>query len=78
MNRELIKFPQGVANRTEAIQYRIDHAALHRKVGKNQAKAIRIIILTGTHEQMIKLQHDGKLDQWINIRLNWRNTAMAI
>lgn len=53
LNRELIKFPQGVANRTEAIQYRIDHVGLHRKVGKNQTKAIRII-LTGTHEQMMK------------------------
>ena len=31
-------------------------------VGKNQTKAIRII-LTGTHEQMMKLQHDRKLDQ---------------
>ena len=30
LNRELIKFPQGVANRTEAILYRIDHAGLHR------------------------------------------------
>lgn len=39
LNRELIKFPQGVANRTEAIQYRIDHAGLHRKVGKNQTKS---------------------------------------
>ena len=70
LNRELIKFPQGVANRTEAIQYRIDNAALHRKVGKNQTKAIRII-LTGTHEQMMKLQHDGKLDQWIKANLSW-------
>ena len=60
LNRELIKFPQGVANRTEAIQYRIDHAGLHRKVGKNQTKAIRII-LTGTHEQMMKLQREGNL-----------------
>lgn len=70
LNRELIKFPQGVANRTEAIQYRIDHAGLHRKVGKNQTKAIRII-LTGTHEQMMKLQRDGKLDQWIKANLSW-------
>ena len=70
LNRELIKFPQGVANRTEAIQYRIDHAGLHRKVGKNQTKAIRII-LTGTHEQMMKLQREGKFDQWIKANLSW-------
>ena len=47
LNRELIAFPAGVKNRTDAIQFRIDHAGLHRKVGKNQTKAIRII-LTGT------------------------------
>ena len=57
LNRELIKFPQGVANRTEALLYRIEHAGLHRKVGKNQTKAIRII-LTGTHEQMLKYEDD--------------------
>ena len=57
LNRELIKFPQEVANRTEAILYRIEHAGLHRKVGKNQIKAIRII-LTGTHDQMLKYEDD--------------------
>ena len=54
LNRELVVFPAGVKNRTDAIQHRIDHARLHRKVGKNQTKAIRII-LTGTHEQMMKI-----------------------
>ena len=49
MNRELITFPSGVHSRTEAIQFRIDNAGLHRKIGKNQTKAIRII-LTGTHD----------------------------
>ena len=58
LNRELISFPDGVKNRSEAIQYRIDNAGLHRKVASNQTKAIRII-LTGTHEQMIKLQRQG-------------------
>ena len=57
LNRELIAFPAGVKNRTDAIQFRIDHAGLHRKVGKNQTKAIRII-LTGTHEQMNKYEED--------------------
>lgn len=74
LNRELIKFPNGVKNRTDAIQHRIDHAGLHRKVGKNQTKAIRII-LTGTHEQMMKIAGDGKLDNWINANMKWlKNT----
>lgn len=70
LNRELITFPDGVKNRTDAIQYRIDHAGLHRKVAKNQTKAIRII-LTGTHEQMMKIAKDGKLDNWMDANLKW-------
>ena len=74
LNRELVAFPAGVKNRTDAIQYRIDHAGLHRKVGKNQTKAIRII-LTGTHEQMMKIAKEGKLDNWIDANLKWlKNT----
>ena len=69
-NRELLTFPNGVANRTEAIQYRIDTAGLHRKVAKNQTKAIRII-LTGTHEQMMKIAQEGKLGNWIDANLKW-------
>lgn len=70
LNRELITLPDGVKNRTDAIQYRIDNAGLHRKVAKNQTKAIRLI-LTGTHEQMMKLVEDGKLDNWIDANLKW-------
>lgn len=70
LNRELVSFPAGVKNRTDAIQYRIDHAGLHRKVGKNQTKAIRII-LTGTHEQMMKIAKEGKLENWIDANLKW-------
>ncbi len=70
LNRELIAFPAGVKNRTDAIQFRIIHAGLHRKVGKNQCKAIRII-LTGTHEQMMKIQYSGRLDKWTDANLKW-------
>ena len=69
-NRELLTFPDGVANRTEAIQHRIDTAGLYRKVAKNQTKAIRII-MTGTHEQMMKIAQEGKLDNWIDVNLKW-------
>ena len=70
LNRELIQFPDGVRNRTDAVQYRIDNAGLHRKVGKNQTKAIRLI-LTGSHEQMMKIEQDDKLDKWIDANLRW-------
>ena len=70
LNRELVRFPEGVPNRTEAVQHRIDTAGLRRKVGKNQTKAIRII-LTGTHEQMMKIANGGRLDNWIDANLKW-------
>lgn len=70
LNRELVRFPEGVSNRTEAIQHRIDTAGLRRKVGKNQTKAIRVI-LTGTHEQMMKIANDGRMNSWIDANLKW-------
>ena len=70
LNRELVSFSDGVRNRTEAIQYRIDHAGLTRKVAGNQCKAIRII-LTGTHEQIMKIQEEGRLGRWIEVNLKW-------
>ena len=76
LNRELITFPPEVTCRTEAIQHRIDKAELHRKVGKNQVKAIRIM-LTGTHEQMMKLANGGLLDKWISANLLWLNNTFG-
>ena len=70
LNRELVRFPDGVSNRTEAIQCRIETAGLRRKVSKNQTKAIRVM-LTGTHEQMMEIANDGKLDSWIDANLKW-------
>ena len=63
LNKELIQFPDGVKNRTQAIQYRLDTAGLKRKVGKNQVHAIRIL-LTATHEDMVQIEQQGRLDEW--------------
>jgi hypothetical protein len=70
LNRELIQFPAGVDCRSAAIQHRIDHAGLSRKVGKNQVHAIRII-LTGTHEGMMQLEHDFIVHRVPPISLLW-------
>ena len=58
LNRELISFPDGIENRTQAIQHRLDTAGLTRKIGNNQVRAIRIL-LTGTHEDMERITNDG-------------------
>ena len=70
LNRELIQFPDGVRNRTTAIQHRLNTAGLKRKIGKNQVQAIRII-LTGTHADMGKIEQTGRLDEWCNDNLDW-------
>lgn len=70
LNREFIDFSEGVVNRTRAIQHRLDTAGLKRKVGKNQTRAIRVL-LTGTHEQMMTLVSEGRLDDWCRANIKW-------
>lgn len=70
LNRELIRFSDGVENRTQAIQHRLDTAGLARKIGNNQVRAIRIL-LTGTHEDMERITNGGRLDEWCNDNLRY-------
>lgn len=70
LNRELIRFPNGVENRTQAIQYRLDTAGLTRKIGNNQVRAIRVL-LTGTHEDMERITNEGRLDGWCSDNLKY-------
>jgi len=77
LNRELIRFPDGVRNRTEAIQHRLNTAGLKRKIGKNQVQAIRIV-LTGTHANMEQIEQTGRLDEWCKDNIDWlRKTYSA-
>ena len=70
LNRELIQFPDGVHNRTEAIQQRLNTAGLKRKIGKNQVQAIRIVH-TGTHADMEQIEQTGRLDEWCKDNIDW-------
>lgn len=76
LNRELIRFPDGVQSRTEAIQHRLDTANLKRKIGKNQVRAIRAL-LTGSPEDMKRIQAEGKLNEWCNDNLKWLRTTFG-
>ena len=69
-NREMIPFPDGVANRTQAIQYRLETADLGRKIGKNQVRAVRIL-LTGSPDDMKRIEQSDKLDDWCRDNLDW-------
>ena len=70
LNRELVQFPEGVRNRTQAIAHRIETAGIRRKVGTNQVKAIRVL-LTGSNKDMKQMEADGQLDGWCNDSLQW-------
>lgn len=70
LNRELIAFPHGVRNRTQAIQHRLDNAGLQRKIGKNQVRAIRVL-LTGSNEDMKRIEAEGRLGDWCDDNLEW-------
>lgn len=70
LNRELIQFPDGVKNRTEAIQHRLDTAGLNRKIGKNQVRAIRVL-LTGSLQDMKRIEQNGRLNEWCDDNLKW-------
>ena len=48
LNRELVEFPDGVADRTEAISHRIRTAGIRRKITPDQVRAIRIVLSART------------------------------
>lgn len=84
LNRELVKFPDSVTDRTEAISHRIRTAGIRRKITPDQVRAIRIV-LSGTHEDLMRVQEEGKLDEWCADNLQWlhrtfgqENTVSAV
>ena len=70
LNRELVQFPEGVRNRTQAIAHRIETAGIRRKVSANQVKAIRIL-LTGSNRDMKQMEAEGRIEGWCNDSLKW-------
>ena len=69
LNRKLVTYPDGIKDRSAAIQRRLEEAGLTRKIGNNQVRAIRINV-SGTHEDMERIEKEGRLDEWCadNIR----------
>ena len=84
LNRELVQFLDGVADRTEAISHRIRTADIRRKITPDQVRAIRIV-LSDTHEDMVRVQDEGRLGEWCDDNLQWlhrtfgrENTVSAV
>ena len=79
-----MQFPDGVTGRTEAISRRIRTAGIKRKITPDQVRAIRIV-LSGTHEDIVRVQDEGRLDEWCADNLQWlhrtfgrENTVSAV
>ena len=66
-----------MTSRTQAIQHRLDTAGLKRKIANNQVRAIRIL-LTGTHEDMMQIEKNGKLDDWCQDNIEWLRKTYGI
>lgn len=84
LNRELIELPDGVKDRNEAISQRIKSAGIKRKITPDQVRAIRVM-LSGTHEDIMKIHENGRIDEWCNDNLQWlyknfgrENTVSAV
>lgn len=69
LNRELVEFPDGVSDRTEAISHRIRTAGIKRKITPDQVRAIRIV-LSGTHEDMMKYRTRADLTNGVMTTCN--------
>lgn len=84
LNRELVQLPEGVTERDEAIAHRIKSAGIKRKITPDQVRAIRVM-LSGTHEDMMKIQQDGRIGEWCDDSMQWlhktfgkENTVSAV
>ena len=79
-----MQFPDGVADRTGAISHRIRTAGIRRKITPDQVRAIRIV-LSDTHDDMARIQNEGRLSEWCDDNLQWlhrtfgrENTVSAV
>ena len=70
LNKEFVDFPDGVENRTQAIQHRIGNAGITCKIRENQVRALQVM-LSGTPEDMERIQNEGKLDDWCRDNIEW-------
>lgn len=71
LNRDdFIKYPEGVADLGAAIQYRIDHSGITRKVGKNQVLALNVL-MTSDGEALRRIAEEGRLDEWAQVSVEW-------
>lgn len=71
LNRyDIVKLPPGCKTIAEAVEYRIAHAGLARKVGKNQVRCLTAV-MSSDHDKMEELIKEGKFEGWLNDSVRW-------
>ena len=71
LNRDdFIKYPDGDDGLGEAIQHRLDHAGLTRKIGKNQVLALNVL-LSSDGDALRRLADEGRLNDWAESSVRW-------
>ena len=71
LNRDdFIKYPDGVDGLGKAIQHRLDHAGLTRKIGKNQVLALNVL-LSSDGDALRRLADEGRLNEWAESSVRW-------
>lgn len=70
LNKELIEYPDGVHGRDEAIAHRLNTAGIKRKITHDQVHVVRVV-LSGTHEDIMTIQEEGRLDDWCRDSIQW-------
>lgn len=76
LNKEFIDFPDKVENRTQAIQHRIENAGITHKIRENQVRALQVM-LSGTPEDMQRIQNEGRIDDWCRDNIKWLNDTFG-
>ena len=70
LNRVLVEYPDGVHGRDEAIAHRLNTAGIRRKITHDQVRVVRVV-LSGTHEDIMAIQEEGRLDDWCRDSIQW-------
>lgn len=77
LNRDdFIRYPDGVGGLGEAIQHRLDHAGLTRKIGKNQVLALHVL-LTSDGDALRRLAAEGRLNEWAEASIGWAKATFG-
>lgn len=71
LNRyNLVEYPDGITGLAAAVEHRIAHAGITRKISDRQVRCLNLV-MTSDNEGMQRIIDSGKLDEWISDNIRW-------